>query len=43
MHKPILVDLGGAVQGSSFLVLGSVDYLSEYRMRVECLLSPFLK
>jgi len=25
------------------LLLGSVDYLSEYRMRVERLLCPFLK
>jgi len=43
MHKPSLVDLGGAVQGSSVLLLGSVDYLSEYRMRVECFVCPFLK
>jgi len=25
------------------MLLGSVDYLSEYRMRVERLLCPFLK
>jgi hypothetical protein len=39
MHKPILVDFARAAQGSSVLLLGSVDYLSEYRMRVECLLA----